>query len=88
MEMRLLPKAQHTLSVTRTGSNLQLLSIANSGLASLEGLGLERLTSLALLNISSNNLRSLSGVGGMRRLQELWASHNRLRQTSELRGLS
>ena len=43
---------------------------------------------LALLNVSSNNLRSLTGLGGHRRLQELWASHNRLRHASDLRGLT
>ena len=82
-----LPKAQYIEKEIHAGC-LQMLSIANCGLVSLDGLSISRLNGLAFLNVSFNSLRSLAGVSSLKRLQELWASNNRLRQANDFCGLS
>ena len=61
---------------------LQVLQLADNGLASLAPLRLARLPCLRVLNLSGNELSGLEGLEGLGQLQRLLLSGNRLRAVS------
>jgi len=63
--------------------NLRELNLKGSVLNSLRDLGIN-MQNLIVLNVSSTQLLSLSGIVAFPRLQELYASYNRISDLSEL----